>query len=140
MPIGMLIALVVLMVGMMWFQSRSMKKRQNEVRSFHESLEAGTEVITIGGIIGKVVSVDQQYEEIVLDSEGTLIRVAFRAVNTAYTRPAFISDEEAAAEENTELNETIEETHAEPADTEMSQQADSTVEASHPADAPVEDK
>lgn len=92
---GMLIALIVVMVGMMWFQTRNAKKRQSEMRSFHESLEPGTEIITIGGIIGKIVSVDTQYEEIVIDSEGSLMRVSFRAVNRLYVRPAFISDEEA---------------------------------------------
>ena len=65
------------------------------MRSFHDSLEPGTEIITIGGIIGKIVSVDTQYEEIVIDSEGSLMRVSFRAVNRLYVRPAFISDEEA---------------------------------------------
>lgn len=96
---GMLIILIVFMVAMMWFQSRNAKKRQNEMRSFHDSLEAGTEVITIGGIIGKVVSVDAKYEEIVIDSEGSLLRVSFRAVNRTYIRPAFISDEEAESAE-----------------------------------------
>jgi len=92
---GMLIILVVAMVCMMMFQTRNAKKRQAEMRSFHESLEPGTEIITIGGIIGKIVSVDTQYEEIVIDSEGSLMRVSFRAVNRLYVRPAFISDEEA---------------------------------------------
>lgn len=92
---GMLIILVVVMVCMMMFQTRNAKKRQAEMRSFHESLEPGTEIITIGGIIGKIVSVDTQYEEIVIDSEGSLMRVSFRAVNRLYVRPAFISDEEA---------------------------------------------
>lgn len=92
---GMLIILVVAMVCMMMFQTRNAKKRQAEMRSFHESLEPGTEIITIGGIIGKIVSVDTQYEEIVIDSESSLMRVSFRAVNRLYVRPAFISDEEA---------------------------------------------
>lgn len=94
---GMLIILVVAMVCMMMFQTRNAKKRQAEMRSFHESLEPGTEIITIGGIIGEIVSVDTQYEEIVIDSEGSLMRVSFRAVNRLYVRPAFISDEEAEA-------------------------------------------
>ena len=92
---GILIVLVVAMVFMMIFQSRSAKKRQAEVRSFYDSLKPGTEVITIGGVIGKVVSVDTKYEEIVIDSEGSLLRFSFRAVSKEYIRPAFISDEEA---------------------------------------------
>ena len=107
---GLLIALIVVMVVMMWFQTRNAKKRQNEMRSFHESLQPGTEVITIGGIIGKIVSVDMQYEEIAIDSEGSLMRVSFRAVNRLYVRPAFISDEEAEANEKMEAKADIEET------------------------------
>ena len=88
---GMLIVLVIAMVGIMWFQSRSMKKRQTELRSFHDSLKPGVEVITIGGIIGKVVSVDADHEEIVIDSENSLLRVSFRAVNRVYVRVDFNS-------------------------------------------------
>ncbi len=88
---GMLIVLVVAMVGIMWFQSRNMKKRQAELRSFHDSLKPGVEVITIGGIIGKVVSVDADHEEIVIDSENSLLRVSFRAVNRVYVRVDFNS-------------------------------------------------
>ena len=93
------IVLVIAMVGIMWFQSRNMKKRQTELRSFHDSLKPGVEVITIGGIIGKVVSVDADHEEIVLDSEGSLLRVSFRAVNRVYVRVDFNSyDKEDSAE------------------------------------------
>lgn len=96
---GMLIVLVIAMVGIMWFQSRNMKKRQTELRSFHDSLKPGVEVITIGGIIGEVVSVDADHEEIVLDSEGSLLRVSFRAVNRVYVRVDFNSyDKEDSAE------------------------------------------
>ena len=124
---GLLIALIVVMVVMMWFQTRNAKKRQNEMRSFHESLQPGTEVITIGGIIGKIVSVDMQYEEIVIDSEGSLMRVSFRAVNRLYVRPAFISDEEAAANEANEA-----ESNAESAE---DAQASESVEAENTANA-----
>lgn len=102
-----LIIFLVFAIGLLFFQSRSMKKRQAEARSFYDSLKPGTEVITIGGIIGKVVSVDTKYEEIVIDSEGSLLRFSFRAVNREYTRPAFISDEESEddkAESNVESN------------------------------------
>ena len=54
----------------------------------------GTEIITIGGVIGKVVSVDTQYEEIVIDSEGSLMRFTFNAISKEYVRPAFVSDDE----------------------------------------------
>ena len=58
------------MFGMMFWQSKKAKQQQAERQNFRSSLQPGTEVITIGGIIGKVVSVDTEYEEIVVDSEG----------------------------------------------------------------------
>ena len=134
---GMLIALIVVMVGMMWFQSRNAKKRQAEMRSFHDSLQPGTEVITIGGIIGKIVSVDSQYEEIVIDSEGSLMRVSFRAVNRVYVRPAFISDEEAEAAqaaEAAEANEDNAESNAESSETKESVEAANTANTENAAE------
>lgn len=89
-----MIILLVVMVGMMWWQSRSAKKQQEEKKNFRSNLQPGTQVITIGGIIGTVVSVDSEYEEIVIDSEGSLIRFSFNAISREYTRPAYIHDDE----------------------------------------------
>ncbi len=110
---GMLIVLVVAMVGIMWFQSRSMKKRQTELRSFHDSLKPGVEVITIGGIIGKVVSVDADHEEIVIDSENSLLRVSFRAVNRVYVRVDFNSYDK---EDNSQDANSVEDSNSENVD------------------------
>lgn len=89
-----MIILLVAMIGMMWWQSRSMKKQQAEKKNFRASLQPGTQIITIGGIIGTVVSVDNEYEEIVIDSEGSLIRFGFNAISREYTRPAYVHDDE----------------------------------------------
>lgn len=59
-----MIVSIVLIGIMMWWQSRKAKQQQQKMKDFRSSLEPGTEVITIGGIIGKVVSVDEEYEEI----------------------------------------------------------------------------
>nr|WP_238567636.1 preprotein translocase subunit YajC [Bifidobacterium stellenboschense] len=89
-----IVVLVVVMGGMMWFQSKKNKERQQQVKDFRANLQPGTEVITIGQIIGKVVSVDEQYEEIVIDSEGSLLRFSYSGIAKAYERPAFVSDDE----------------------------------------------
>ena len=89
-----MVIIIVLFGGMMWWSSRKTRKQQKETQDFRKNLQPGEEVITIGGVIGKVVSVDPQYEEIVLDSEGSLMRFTFRAIHKAYTRPAFIPDSE----------------------------------------------
>ena len=69
MDILFLVVLIVVMFGMMFWQSKKAKQQQAERQDFRSSLQPGTEVITIGGIIGKVVSVDTEYEEIVVDSD-----------------------------------------------------------------------
>lgn len=65
------IVIVVVFGGMMWWQSKKAKQQQQEKQDFRRNLQPGTEVITIGQVIGKVVEVDEQYEEIVIDSEGS---------------------------------------------------------------------
>ncbi|RBP98065.1 preprotein translocase subunit YajC [Bifidobacterium aemilianum] len=91
---ALMIVMIVVLAGMMFWQSRSAKKQQAQVQDFRESLEPGTEVITIGGVIGKVVSVDTKYEEIVIDSEGSKLRFSLKSVNKQYVRPAFVDDDE----------------------------------------------
>ena len=81
MDILFLVVLIVVMFGMMFWQSKKAKQQQAERQNFRSSLQPGTEVITIGGIIGKVVSVDTEYEEIVVDSEGSQLRFGFNAIS-----------------------------------------------------------
>ena len=89
-----LIVIIVVMFGMMFWQSKKAKQQQAERQDFRANLQPGTEVITIGGVIGKVVSVDTEYEEIVIDSEGSQIRFGFNAISREYLRPAYVHDDE----------------------------------------------
>jgi preprotein translocase subunit YajC len=89
----MLIVIVVVFGGMMWWQSKKAKQQQQEKQDFRRNLQPGTEVITIGQVIGKVVEVDEQYEEIVIDSEGSKLRFGFNAIAREYIRPAYVSDD-----------------------------------------------
>ena len=90
----MLIVIVGVFGGMMWGQSKKAKQQQQEKQDFRRNLQPGTEVITIGQVIGKVVEVDEQYEEIVIDSEGSKLRFGFNAIAREYIRPAYVSDDE----------------------------------------------
>ena len=89
-----LIVIIVVMFGMMFWQSKKAKQQQAERQDFRANLQPGTEVITIGGVIGKVVSVDTEYEEIVVDSEGSQLRFGFNAISREYVRPAYVHDDE----------------------------------------------
>ena len=84
----MLVVMIVVFGGMMWWQSKKSKQAQQEKQDFRRNLQPGTEVITIGQVIGKVVEVDEQYEEIVIDSEGSRLRFGFNAIARDYVRPA----------------------------------------------------
>lgn len=94
MDILFLVVLIVVMFGMMFWQSKKAKQQQAERQDFRSNLQPGTEVMTIGGIIGKVVSVDTEYEEIVVDSEGSQLRFGFNAISREYVRPAYVHDDE----------------------------------------------
>ncbi|MCH9275028.1 preprotein translocase subunit YajC [Bifidobacterium amazonense] len=89
-----MIVFLVFMIALMWWQSKKAKKQQQEKQDFRANLQPGTEIITIGGVIGKVVSVDAQYEEIVIDSEGSKLRFGFNAISREYVRPAYVSDDD----------------------------------------------
>ncbi|QOL33097.1 preprotein translocase subunit YajC [Bifidobacterium eulemuris] len=132
---------MVAMIGMMWWQSRKAKQQQAERQDFRANLQPGTEIITIGGVIGKVVSVDVQYEEIVIDSEGSLMRFSFNAISKEYVRPAYISDDEVDENGNPIEQDPIEQNDDEaqvPMDQAL-ESAENTVETTETVEAEVVD-
>ena len=52
---GSLIALVVLFAVMYFLMIRPQKKRDNEIKEIRNGLSVGDEIVTIGGICGKIV-------------------------------------------------------------------------------------
>lgn len=61
------IIMMVVLVGVMYFlMIRPQKKRQKEEQEMRSSLEIGDEIITIGGIVGKVVTIRE--EDIVIET------------------------------------------------------------------------
>ena len=70
-----------LMVVVFWlFIIRPQRQRAKAQQSLAESLGAGEEVRTIGGIHGRVISVDE--ESVVLQVEEGKIRVSRRAIGS----------------------------------------------------------
>lgn len=70
-----------LMVVVFWlFIIRPQRQRAKAQQSLSESLSAGEEVRTIGGIHGRVISVDD--ESVVLQVEEGKIRVSRRAIGS----------------------------------------------------------
>ena len=92
------ILMLVLLVGMFWFMSRSNKKKEKEAAQMRDSLQVGDEVTTIGGIIGKVVSIKEETFVLETTKEKTQIRFLKGAIRSVDVRIADIAA--AAAEAN----------------------------------------
>ena len=51
--------LVMIIVIFYFFMIRPQQKKQKELKKFRESMAVGDKVVTIGGIHGKILSVDE---------------------------------------------------------------------------------
>lgn len=81
------IILMVVLVGVMYFMMiRPQKKRQKEEQEMRSSLEIGDEIITIGGIVGKVVTIREEDIVIETGADRTKMKLQRWAVNTNVTK------------------------------------------------------
>jgi preprotein translocase subunit YajC len=53
--------MVAIFVVFYFLLIRPQKKKQNEVRAMLDSLEKGNEIVTSGGVLGRIVKLDEQY-------------------------------------------------------------------------------
>lgn len=77
---GSLILLGGLLVVMYFFMIRPQKKQDQQIRDMRNNLQVGDEITTIGGIIGKIISIKE--ETVLLETSGdkTKIRILKSAV------------------------------------------------------------
>ena len=87
--------MIAILVGMFWWSSRSQKKRDKEAQDMRDSLQVGDEVTTIGGIIGKVVSIKEETFVLETTKEKTHIRFLKGAIRSVDVK---IADVTAAVE------------------------------------------
>ena len=75
---------------LLWFMMANPQKKQEErLRQMLNALEKNDKVMTVGGLIGTVHSIDKEQNEIVLkvdDSNSTRIRFHLTAVNTVFPK------------------------------------------------------
>lgn len=77
----MLILPIALLVVLFVVSSRSQKKKDKEVADMRNNLQIGDEVTTIGGIIGKIVSIKEETCVIVTSRDNTKIRILKSAIS-----------------------------------------------------------
>lgn len=92
MSIGILILFVVIMYFLM---IRPQKKREKEEAAMRNAIEIGDEILTIGGIYGRVVSLKD--DSLIIESSGD--RSKLRITRTAVSQNLTIHDTPAPAKE-----------------------------------------
>lgn len=78
--IGSLLLIVVMFVALYFFMIRPQKKQEKEQNNMRNNLQVGDEITTIGGIIGKIVSIKEETVTIETSHDRTKIRILRSAV------------------------------------------------------------
>lgn len=77
---GSIIFMVVIFAAMYFLMIRPQKKQEREVNNMRNNLQVGDEITTIGGIIGKIVSIKEETVMIETGHDRTKIRILRTAV------------------------------------------------------------
>lgn len=72
--------IVLMIVAMYFFMIRPQKKQEKQVKEMRDSLQVGDEITTIGGLIGKIVSIKDETLVMETSRDGTKIRILRSAV------------------------------------------------------------
>ncbi|MGN1048030.1 MAG: preprotein translocase subunit YajC [Eubacteriales bacterium] len=75
-----IIMIVVLVAVMYFFMIRPQRKQEKETNAMRNALQVGDEITTIGGIIGKIVSIKDETCMIETGHDRTKIRILKSAV------------------------------------------------------------
>lgn len=78
-PLMTFLPLILIVVVFYFFMIRPQVKRQKELRNFRESLQKGDNVVTTGGIYGKITDIKDKVVLLQVD-EGVKLRVDKAAV------------------------------------------------------------
>ena len=88
---------LILIVGMIWFMSRSQRKQRERQAKTVAALTPGTKVITTSGLVGIVEETDDEYVTLEI-SEGVLVQVVKAAVGRVVPEEDATADEAETAE------------------------------------------
>lgn len=76
-----MLLIIGVMVIFMVISSRKQKKQEQEIANMRNNLQVGDEVTSIGGIIGRVVSIKEETCVIETSRDGTKIRLLKSAIS-----------------------------------------------------------
>ena len=72
--------IVIMLVAMYFLMIKPQKKQEQEQNNMRNNLQVGDEITTIGGIIGKIVSIKEETLVLETSRDGTKIRILKTAV------------------------------------------------------------
>ncbi|MCQ2550881.1 MAG: preprotein translocase subunit YajC [Clostridia bacterium] len=91
--LGSILMLVLLFVAMYFLMIRPQKKKEKKIQEMRNSLSVGDEIVTIGGIIGKVVKTKDETFVIQVGADRVKIEMARWAVSEITATKARKEDE-----------------------------------------------
>jgi len=80
-----MLPMLLVMVGVFYLLLiRPQKKREKQAKEMRDSLEVGDEILTVGGILGRVVSIREESDSLLIESgsANTKLRISRGAVQT----------------------------------------------------------
>lgn len=86
--------LILMFAVFYFFIIRPQKKKANEITEMRESLKVGDKIITIGGIIGKIILVKEDYLVIETSSDNTKLEIMKWGINGTYKKNTDLKDVE----------------------------------------------
>jgi preprotein translocase subunit YajC len=84
-----IVMLPAVLIFLWLFMANPQKKQAERLQKMLDSLEKNDKVMTVGGLIGTVYSIDKEQSEIVLkvdDSNNTRLRFHLTAINTVFPK------------------------------------------------------
>lgn len=95
--IGMIVLLVVMVAGMYFLMIRPQRKQQKKDQEMRESTQVGDEITTIGGIMGRVVTVKEDSLIIETGADRNKMKIARWAIQVNNTATEKMRAEQEAA-------------------------------------------
>lgn len=101
-PMSMIIMMVALFAIMYFVMIRPQKKKQKEEQTMRDSVQVGDEITTIGGIVGRVVTIKEDSLIIETGADRNKMKIMRWAVSTNNTANEKMEAERQAAKEAAE--------------------------------------
>ena len=81
-PVAMIVLLVVMFGAMYFLTIRPQKKRQQEEQKLRDSVQIGDDITTIGGIVGTIVELDDDFVTFETGEDRVRIKISKWGIST----------------------------------------------------------